>query len=251
MGFPRLINGNETESYRTVTAAAGEPGAPAVGAKMVIEDGRTFRWVENGGVAAVNARIFMSIAPVGGHLDEVVDTMAAGATILTGVASTGLNPAADLFKNGYVFVTEIAQLDPVHRIKTNPLFASNTGTLTLYNPLLDAIASGETITYVENPFRDIVVGLAAAYTAPPVGVIGTAIALDAYGWIATGGPAKVLGEDTIIIGKQVSLSVTHDNGACVSWVPETGTTVNNMPIGMCMAVQGDTEKSIIFLKLEN
>ncbi len=251
MAFPRVMNGNETESYRTVTAAAGEPGAPSVGAKMVIEDGRTFRWAENGGVAAVNARVFMSVAPAGGHLDEAVDTIAAGQTILTGVGSTGLNPAADLFKNGYVFVTEIAQLDPVHRIKSNPLFASNVGTLTLYNPLLDAIAIGETVTYVENPFRDIVVGLSAAYTAPPVGVIGTAIALDAYGWIATGGPAKVLGEDTLIIASQVSLSTTNDAGAVVAWVPETGTTVNNMPIGMCMVVQADTEKSIIFLKLEN
>ncbi len=244
------MNGNETESYRTTTAANGEQ-TPSVGAKMVIEDGRTFRWAENGGVAAVNARIFMSIAPVAAHLDEAVATMAAGATVLTAVGSTGVNPAADLFKNGYLFVTEVAQLDPVHRIKSNTLSVSNVLTITLYNPLLDAIGTNETVTYVENPFRDIVVGLATAYTAPPVGVIGTAIALDAYGWIATGGPAKVLGEDTLIIGKQASLSTTSDAGACVSWVPETDTTVNNMPIGMVMVVQADTEKSIIFLKLEN
>jgi len=250
MAFPRVMNGNETESYRTTTAADGE-GTPSVGTKMVIEDGRTFRWVENGGVAAVNARVFMSIAPSANFRDEAVDTLAAGVTVLTGVGATGSNPAADLFKNGYLFVTEIAQLDPVHRIQSNTLSVSNVLTITLYNPLLDAIASGETVTYVENPFRDIVVGLASAYTAPPVGVIGTAIALDAFGWIATGGPTKVLYEDVILIGVGVSLSTTNDAGAVVAWVPETATTVNNMPIGSAMTVQADTEKGIVFLRLEN
>ncbi len=250
MAFPRVMNGNETESYRTTTAADGE-STPSVGAKMVIEDGRTFRWVENGGVAAVNARIFMSVAPATDFLDEAVDVIAAGQTILTGVSATGSNPAADLFKNGYLFVTELAQLDPVHRIKSNTLSVSNVLTITLYNPLLDGIADAEQVTYVENPFRDIVIGLATAYTAPPVGVIGTAIALDAYGWIATGGPAKVLDEDTLIIGKQAGLSTTTDNGAAITWVPETDTTVNNMPIGMVMLVEGNEKKSIVFLKLEN
>jgi hypothetical protein len=247
MGFPRLVNGNETESYRTQSTE----NTPSVGTKMVIEDGRTFRWAENGGVAAVNARVFMSIAPAGGHLDEAVGTIAAGETIITGVVATALNPAADLFKNGYLFVTAITQLDPVHRIKSNTLFASNTGTITLYNPLLTAIASTDTVTYVENPFRDIVVGLASAYTAPPVGVIVRAIALDEYGWIATGGPTRVLTEDALIVGAGVSISTTNDAGAVVAWVPETATTVNNMPIGSCMALQADTEKSIIFLRLEN
>lgn len=251
MAFPRVMNGNETESYRTTTAALGE-GTPAVGAKMVIEDGRTFRWAENGGIAAVNASMMMSIAPSANFRDEAVDTMAAGATILTNVGATGSNPAADLFKNGYLFVTEIAQLDPVHRIKANDLSASNViAELTLYNPLLDAIAVGETVTYVENPFRDIVIGLATAYTAPPVGVIGTAIALDAFGWIATGGPTKVLYEDVIIIGVGVSLSTTSDNGAVVAWVPESATTVNNMPVGTAMTVQANTEAGIVFLRLEN
>ncbi len=244
------MNGNETESYRTTAAALGE-ATPNVGAKMIIEDGRTFRWVENGGVAAVNARIFMSVAPAADFLDEAVDVIAAGETILTGVGATGSDPAADLFKNGYLFVTEVAQLDPVHRIKSNTLSVSNVLTITLYNPLLDAIGANETVTYVENPFRDIIVGIASAYTAPPVGVIGTAIALDAYGWIATGGPTKVLTEDTLIIGKQAGLSTTNDAGACISWVPETDTTVNNMPIGMVMSVQANLEKSIVFLKLEN
>ncbi len=249
MGFPRLVSGNETETYRTQTAE----NTPSVGTKMVIEDGRTFRWVENGGVAAVNARVFMSVAPSANFLDEDVGTIAAGETVLTAVDSTSGNGAIDLFKNGYLFVTEIAQLDPVHRIKSNTLITAsgNSGTITLYNPLLDAIGAAETITYVENPFRDIVVGLSSAYTAPPVGVICTAIALDEYGWIATGGPAKVLYEDAIIIGAGVSISTTNDAGAVVAWVPETDTTVSNMPIGSAMTVQADTEKGIVFLRLEN
>jgi hypothetical protein len=250
MGFPRLVSGNETESYRTQASET----QPTVGTKMAIEDGRTFRRVENGGVAAVNARVFMSVAPSANFRDEAVGaTVAAGETILPQVGSTSGNGAASLFKNGYLFVTEIAQLDPVHRIKDNTLITASatSGTITLYNPLLDEINVTETITYVENPFRNIVVGLASAYTAPPVGVIVTAIALDEYGWIATGGPTKVLYEDTIIIGAGVSISTTNDAGAVVAWVPETATTVNNMPIGSAMTVQADAEKGIVFLRLEN
>ncbi len=55
----------------------------------------------------------------------------------------------------------------------------------------------------------------------------------------------------IIIGAGVSISTTNDAGAVVAWVPETGTTVNNMPIGSAMTVQADTEKGIVFLRLEN
>ncbi len=135
-------------------------------------------------------------------------------------------------------------------IKSSTLFASNVGTLTLFNDLPLAIAAGDKCTYVQNPFRNVIIG-ATTPTAPICGVTGIAIPLDNYGWIATGGPARVLGQGTLVISNGVMPS-DGTAGAVEDLVPETdvATGVMNQPLGVCMLVKATTEKSPIFLRLE-
>ena len=247
MGFPRIINGSERMSVDTASSETN----PVVGAKMVIEDGRTFRYCEAGGTALINANTISALAPSTNFRDEAVDTLAAGVTVLTGVAATGSNPAADLFKNGYVHVLTAAQLGPVMRVKSNPLFAGNAGSLTLYNPLPVAITVDDKVTYVENAFRDVII----AGTNPAaliVGVAVRAVLANQYGWLATGGPARVF-QDTNDVPAVGNGCMASDQvaGTVEDWLPETNAgKIQTYPIGICMAVQTSAEKAIIFLKLD-
>ena len=246
MGFPRILNGTELDTHGTDSSET----TPLVGQKMVIEDGRTFRYTEAGGTALINGRTTQSIATAASSINEAIDTLAVGATVLTGVGATGANPAADLYKGGYVQVITPANLGPIMQIKSNTLFASNVGTLTLFNPLPIAIAVGDVVTYVESPFRDVIIA-ATTPTAPVVGVVGVAVAANQYGWLCTGGPARVLTQGTLIIGDGTMASLTTA-GAATPWIPETDTVtgVMSQPLGQVMLVKATTEKSPIFLRLE-
>ncbi len=246
MSYPRIQNGSELDTYNTYTSET----TPFVGQKMVIEDGRTFRFVEAAGTALINGRTTQSSVPLAGAIDEAVDTMAAGVRTLTGVVSTGINPAKDLFKGGYVHVLTPAQLGPIMRIKSNPLFASNTGSLVLFNDLPVAIAAGDKVTYVESPFRDVFLTPTTA-TGPVVGIVVVAVSANEYGWIATGGPARVLTQGTIVIGYGVMPS-DGTTGAVEDWVPDAdaGSGAMSQPLGVVMLVKADGEKSPIFLRLE-
>ncbi|KKK58690.1 hypothetical protein LCGC14_3041890, partial [marine sediment metagenome] len=221
-----------------------------VGMKMIVEDGRTFRFCENGGVAAVSAMLFQSLVPVAATKGEAVaNGIVAGATSLTAVISTGATQAEDLYNRGYVMVVEAAQLDPVHLILKSGEFPSSgsTGaTLELESPLVDGIGDSEVVTYVQNPYRNVII-----HPAPPtaliVGVVVRAIPLDEYGWLATSGPTKVLTDGTILIGESVSASLTTD-GSMSAWIPDLATTVNYLPTGNIVSVGASTASSVVWLK---
>ncbi|KKL95530.1 hypothetical protein LCGC14_1853640, partial [marine sediment metagenome] len=110
-GFPKTTYGSEQQTFNTYSVERNP-----VGSKMVIEDGRTFRFANCGGAAAVSARVFQALVPSANGLAEAAADGAAGATSITGIGSTGAGFAIDLFNDGYIVIDEEAQLDPIHQI---------------------------------------------------------------------------------------------------------------------------------------
>jgi hypothetical protein len=198
MAFPNTVWGSEEESFKT-TSTKRVP----LGTKMVGEDGRIYRYVENGGVAMVVSEMQQSPVPSANFLVENVDTMAAGASVLTTVDSTTGDGAANLFEDGYVLSQTAGDLNPLYRIKSNTLInatpVAGQNTITLYNPLEAAIAAASTISYFPNPWRDVIQTVATTPTALVLGAAVKAIALDAFGWICSGGPAAVLNGGTTTV----------------------------------------------------
>lgn len=243
-GFPKNTFGSEDEAHRTYSTERNP-----VGMKMIVEDGRTFRFCENGAVAAVAANMMQGLVPVTATKGEAVGTIAAGEVDLLAVISTGATQAEDLYNRGYVMVVEAAQLDPVHLILKSGEFPSggSTGaTLTLESPMVDAIGGSEVVTYVQNPYRNVII-----HPSPPTyllsGVVVRAIAIDEYGWLATSGPAKVLTDGTLLIGESTSASLTTD-GSLSAWIPDLATTVNQIPTGNIVSVGATTASSLVWLK---
>ena len=75
------------------------------------------------------------------------------------------------------------------------------------------------------------------------------MAVNVYGWIATGGPARFLEDGVLVVGGGASAS-ENTAGSLKDWAPDTNTTEENesMPVGTVMVIEGTTAKGIIFIK---
>lgn len=242
MSFPNIVHGSEEEIVNTYTAERYP-----LGTKMIVEDGRVFRFAENGAIALVVSKMNQSEAPSANFLDEAVATLAAGVTVLTGVGSTTGNGAASLFKNGYVYSCTATNLNPIMRIKDNTLItaAATSGTITLYNPTVAAFAAADTISYFKNSWKDIIVA-PATLTAFVCGVTVNAVAADAYGWVQTGGVSRCLVDGSVAIGEELAPS----NGTAGALEALVHATTFDTTVGICLFVQATTEYGPVFLSIE-
>lgn len=246
MAFPNTVWGSEEESFKTTTTKR-----VPLGTKMVGEDGRVYRYCENGGVAQLVASLYQMFVPEADTLEEAVGTMAAGDTVLTGVGATTGSQAADLLVDGYVWSLTAADLNPAYRIKSNTLITAGaaTGTITLYNPLEAAIAAATTISYIRNPYKDIIVHPSPA-TAPVLGWAVKAIAVDAFGWIQSAGVCRALIDGTVVIDDMVRVS-EDDDGAVALFDADEAAVADNGPIGHVINIGGDQTKGLIIGRLDN
>ncbi len=244
--FPRVVYGSEQQSFETFTTETSP-----VGIQLAIEDGRTFRFVNNGAAAAVNARVFQQIVPTTNQLVEDLDTISAKATLITGIGATGTGFAKSLMDRGYMMIDDVAQLDPIHQIReqTVVITTGTVGEFTLKSPMIDDVAASEKINYFENPWRDIIITPSSGPTAPIVGVIVVAIAAGSFGWVATSGPTRVLADGTWL-PSEGTMASNALGGAAEKWVPDTQDSgeVETMPLGPCIAAESTTEKGLLWLR---
>ena len=242
MAFPHLVFGSENESLKT-SATKRLP----LGTRMVAEDGRCYRYCENGGVAQVVGSLMQSFVPLADLQDEAIDTLTAPLTVLTGIGGTTANTDIDELVDGYFYSSTAADTNPALRIKSNTLItaAATTGTITLYEPIETNIAAASTYTAVKNPWKDVIIHL-SPQTAMLTGVPVKAIAGDEFGWLCTKGPCRVLVEGTHVIGDFVVPSATT-NGAVM---PSAAVETDGPPVGAVIIVEATTELGLIFLHLD-
>ena len=219
-----------------------------VGTRGMAEDGRVYRFCENGGVALIVANMVQSEVPVADGLNEVVDAMAAGATVLTGVGATTNDIAVNALKEGYCFSLTAADTNPCYRIKSNTLLDAGqaTGTITLYTPLQAAIAAASTISVCKNPWRDIIAMVATTPTAFVCGVAIKALALDTFGWVLTRGVARVLtGGTGTVIGDPIG------PGDATGSVDLVAALVQDVPfLGHTVVAGAATEMGLYFINID-
>ena len=168
-----------------------------LGTLGITQDGRRFRYTENGGVALVAARLCQSELP-GGNFDELAVQAAAaiGATAIS-ITNGATTIAADDFLDGYMNIEDDAGEGHLFLLDTHLAEAAGNATVVMnlkpgYS-LLVALTTATTVSLVKNRFKDIVV-----HPSPPtaflVGVAPRAVPLDNFCWIQVYGPASVLTE---------------------------------------------------------
>lgn len=250
MSLPNIIRGSEEAIFKVRTSAQG-PGYTPIGGKMVIEDGRTYRWTENGGTVFVNSRVYQAEVPTAADLaNQAVATLTAtdNVTVLTGVDSTNTSYVADELKDGYVWFDSAANLNPMWQIQTNTAITAggNSGTITIRTKIVDDVESGEQITFCKNPWKDVILTIAPP-TAMPIGVSCALIAVDGYGWIATGGAVRCLSDTTPLEGDLVCTSVNTAGALMKAVAMET----DGPAMGYTLLDQPSAECSLVFLNFDN
>ena len=245
MAYPHIINISEQEPFNTYTVEG-----PRVGTMAVLPDGRVFRFSEVGAAALVINDMNQGTAPSADTQTAAVGTLAAGVTVLTGVGADTNNQAASLMKYGYVH-TDNATTLPITQIKDNTLITqgAETGTITLFFPTKQAIAVGNTISYIRNPWRDVIQGVVTTPTAVPTGVCRVAAAADAFCWLQTAGVTSVLYSTTTTaiaaVGDPVKMGVA---AGAVGGIPTVGVTqIVGHLVGM---VEADTEMILVALCID-
>ena len=248
MSFPNILHITEEETFNSYTTER-----VPVGTKAVVEDGRVFRFSEVGATALVVNDMNQGEAPTTGYSGEAIGTLAAGVTVLTGVGATNeggsIAIVADVLKYGYIH-TDNATTLPIMRIKANTAIAlGSTGTVTLFLPTPTAIAGGNTVSYIKNPWRDVIQGVITTPTAVPTGVCRVAAAAAAFCWLQTAGVTTVQYDTATTpiaaVGDPVQMGVA---AGAVGGIPTVGITqIVGHLVGL---VEADTESILVNLCID-
>lgn len=244
MGLPNIVFMSEELTLKTYTTEMRPLGTLAM-----IEDGRQYHFTENGTTALVVGELVQArLEVVADSSGQTIGTLAAGVTVLTGIGATNNNFAIDVLKNGYCFFDTAVDKNPAYRIKSNTLLTAgaSTGTITLYVPTTVAVAAADTICYMRNAWKGVIVSVATTPTAKVLGVPNVAIAASEFGWTQSRGPASVLTQGTIVIGDAVSPGTAAGSARDVA----AGTAETEPFLGFVLKVEATTEHSLIFLTLD-
>lgn len=212
---------------------------------------RKFKYAKMGASAGVVGKLYQSVVPLAGHIDEVASGTAGNTTIsFTPNTATTDDLAANELADGYIYINDDTGEGYAYRIRSHSaIVGATSGTLTLYDDIKVTLGGSATATVIHNPYRAVILHPSPP-TAQYVGVTVCAVTGGDYCWLQTWGPCPVLTDGTIVVGGGVMASDNVD-GSVEAWVPETDTTgeVETMPVGFVMAVNADTEYSLIDLRI--
>lgn len=211
MSFPTVYNGCDPEGavYKVDTTQKF-----AIGARMVLEDGRVFRYFSAGGVCKSQLGAWKkklsntcaaapTQATAAAQLAAYGETLAAGAvgsryvtvTIDSeiGHLTTGVLTADEL-KGGYIVIGNgSAQAPQNRRIVSHPVCTvAGSLTLKLDGALIAAVTAGTTtIELIENPWSHLVGDETIEHYVSFLGVPAATLADGEFGWLQTWGPCWI------------------------------------------------------------
>ncbi|KKL71894.1 hypothetical protein LCGC14_2090370 [marine sediment metagenome] len=249
MSFPNIVFGSEGELWHN-SATETVP----VGTLMIIEDGRSFRFCEiAASVTTVVGGLLQAEVHTTDQSGEAVGTLDAGVTRLTGVGSTSSGLTLNEYVNGYAYTDNAVTL-PMMRIRANSAITAgdSDGTIDLYIKTPTAIASGNTLCYIKNPWRDVILKPASAETAPAIGINKVVITADQFGWVQTSGPASALYDASTTAIATIGDPIAPDQAvaSAISGIADS-TTDTVIIIGNALGVvEGDTNQTPVFLRME-
>lgn len=255
MAFPNIIFGNEGEQYNTYAAEVGNDNVPRsrwpVGTKMVLQDGREFRFGQAG--ASTLAVGKLDVAPaIGANFDNLVVPAAVAAgekevTITNGATAI----AAGDFADGYLNVEDDAGEGELYKIKSHTVDGAGGAavTVTLYSGLKVALTTASTVGLAPSPYRNVII-----HPSPPVslvvGVPNAELTTLRWGWFQTRGVASVLADGTPTIGLSAMASNAVD-GALETWglTEATPNTEIAAAVGLTIETAVDTEYGLFALAI--
>jgi len=180
-----------------------------LGTKVVVGDGREFRYVKAGATALVAGKVYDSPAQSTDNANIAVVLGTAGATQIT-VTLGSTAATVNQYAGGQVIINDEDGQGFTYSIKSHPAAdaaASLVLTLEDDEPIVTALTTSSQATLVANVYNGVIIH-ASTETGIPVGVAVTNITAAQYGWIQTRGPVSCLCGATTAIGQSVAASDT-------------------------------------------
>ena len=234
--------GTGTRLARTAGIAPGGQGSAAgldslqrlpFGTKMILQDGRAFRFARAGASDLVVGDVLEAAANVAGNINQTAVAGAAGLRspqVTVGATST----TADQYAGGYANVSVTPDFGSIYLINDHAA-ATNGTTQTLVlapgHQLHNAWTTTSRVDFIKHPYDGVIESPATTATGIPVGVAVSIIkayntngqAL-AFGWVQTGGIASVLISGTIVLGGPMVASGVAAGAASAALITIAGST---------------------------
>jgi hypothetical protein len=240
-GFP----GDEklTYSYRHVP----------LGTKLILPDGREFRFALNGASAGAQGKLAQAAAVVTNHVGQTVAAAAAvgDRTVSLTLGATALT--ADQYRDGFLVIEDSAGtgFGAVYSIDTHDAVGSaGTFVCPLQGKITKALTTSSKYSLIKNPYDSIVIHPSPP-TAAMAGVWQTDLAAAAYGWVQTRGVASLLQQGAWTAGVVLAASASVDGAvaayALTEGTPNTG--ADQVIVGRAIRNVGDAKYGIAELTL--
>lgn len=248
MSFPNVLFGTEGEQYSTYTTKRWP-----LGTKMVLQDGREYRFGKAGGSNLAVGKLDVATAN-GANFDELaIPSAVAAGTRTFSITNGATTIAADDFEDGYVNVEDDAGEGRLYKIKSHGIEAAGSAavevTLAAPQGIQVALTTATTVGLMTNPYKTVIIHPSPNVSAI-VGVAQAAITASTFGWFQVKGPSSVLIDGTVVIGDSVMASDNVDGAVEAFGLTEATPNTEITPIvGTVIEVAADTEYGHILLNI--
>lgn len=255
MAFPTSISGSPGYEKTTTTTQKHR-----LGTRMVYSDGRTFYYCK-AAEAITAGKVTMGSQTASGHLVDlaVAEAAAAGAnqikltnstTAITGSGKyTGDFSTRGDYVDGYVFINDAAGEGQIFTIADHSTAgASGTLTIDLYdNDSVQTALTTSSQAGLHKPLgHSVEVWDLSDIDGPPLGVPAHDIASGEFFWNQTTGPAAVLTNGTVVLGKNVMTGSSADGSVDVMADDSSAEFL----VGAVIAVGATGEYSLVDLQIK-
>ena len=192
-----------------VTSTSEDFGV-TIGTRLVLPDGRVFRYAFSNGAAGAGTGVQSSAATANHDSDLAVAAASAVGAKSVSVTLGATEAAEDLYANGYLFGNDVEGEGHVYRIRQHDAIGSGgTGTINLMDgdTISEALVAGSSqVGLVMNPYMHVIPSPGGAQTGRTVGFAPAEVADNSYFWAQTWGEAAVLADGTLVIFRPIRMS---------------------------------------------
>lgn len=246
MGYPHTLSIEQKTPYET-----GTTQIYPLGLRALTPDGRVFRYSEMGAVAGIANRMYQSSLPVANWTTQAhTVALAAGDTEIS-FKDGGTAFVADEAAGGTITVEETDDLGHIYRVKSNTATVSNETIMQLEDgvtvKVAVAVAAGNVLSFLKNPWKDILIVPTTTPTALVIGIPPILIAANAFGWVQSRGVASCLVVGSALVGQPV-ISAGTSTGSIGPGASQTTNITGYWGRMLSNGVTGDF--GAVFLNLE-
>ena len=180
-----------------------------IGTRMILPDGRVFRYAFSNGAAGSGTGVQSSAAEANHDSNLAVSAAAAVGATSASITLGATAAAEDLYANGYLFFNTAAGSGQVYRVRQHDAIGSGgTGTINLEggDTIVEALTTSSKAGLVANPYMHVIPSPGGAQTGRTVGFATRDVADNSYFWAQTWGEAAVEADGTLVIFRPVRMS---------------------------------------------